>query len=553
MHNPAPVVDVDVERDVLVVMRDGVRLATDVFRLATGGPFPVVLKRTPYGKKATELMAAESIADLVDHGYAVVVQDVRGRFNSEGRWIPFATEKDDAYDTIAWAAQQPWSTARVGMFGGSYLGLTQVLAAAAAPPALRAIAPANSAADLHRDWVYAADGVLDLLLSVGWSAVVVSDTARRAGVRDDTLQDVERAFGEVLVALAHNPERARAASMQLRSALDPLLRAPERLGALAPWIADWTTHPTRDQYWSELSPSARYSTMCAPGLHVAGWYDPFLTGVLSNFAGMQPHAPQRLIVGPWLHASFEPCPPHHVGELDFSPVADFDFPDLQRRWFDYWLKDVDNGVLDEAPVRVFVMGDNRWRDESAWPLARTSWTRWFLHSDNLLSASAPDEGAHPGDTLLHDPADPVPTLGGAVLPGAVAAGPFDQHSLESRPDVLMYASETLTAAREVTGPVEAVLWVASAASESDFVARLVDVYPDGRAINLCEGVARSRGGELRIEMRATSNVFAAGHRIGLHVASSSYPHYAPNPRPARQSVFHDAARPSHLRLPIIPR
>ena len=577
---------IHVERDLLVAMRDGVRLATDVFRPAGGGPWPVLLKRTPYGKKQAALMAAESIADLVDHGYAVVVQDVRGRANSEGCWVPFAAERDDGYDTVAWAAAQPWSSGRVGMFGISYLGLTQLLAAASRPPALGAIVPANAPSDLHRTWVYAAPGVLDLLLSVGWTAATAADTARRRGIHDARLAQIELALGHLLGALRQGPDAARLASDRLLVALDPLFRPPlartaSDLETLAPWLGTWLEHPASDAYWAALAPATYYGQMATPALHVSGWYDPFVRGVIANYLGLREQAAtsraragQRLIIGPWFHGGLDPCPPHQVGEVDFGPGADVDLPDLQRRWFDAWLRDVDSGAQDEAPVRLFVMGDNRWRDEQAWPLARTTWRRLYLHSqghantlagDGQLSFQLP-AATQPADHFAFDPADPLPTLGGAVLPGAVLAGPFDQRPIEHRPDVLVYTSAPLGAALEVTGPVSAELWASSTAPDPDFTARLVDVAPDGRALNVCEGVVRAafRDGALapltpgatcalHIELGPTSLVFQPGHRIRLDVSSSSYPHYPPSPRAAHQTICHTAQHPSHLLLPCIPR
>jgi putative CocE/NonD family hydrolase len=570
---------VHAERDMLVAMRDGVRLATDVFRPASGGACPVLLKRTPYGKKQSELMAAQTIADLVDRGYAVVVQDVRGRFNSEGDWTPFACEIKDGVDTIIWAAAQPWSTGRVGMFGSSYLGLSQLLAAAGCPPPLAAIAPAMSPSDLHRDWVWHGDGVLDLLLSVGWACVAIGDTARRSGLHDAGLAEIELEFGNFRAALGRGPDGACMASRRLFTALEPFLERsavdePDVLDRLAPWLRVWLDHPQADAYWAAVAPASYYRHIATPALHITGWYDPFVDGVIANYVGLSQDAAtaearrgQRLIVGPWLHAGFEPCPPHCVGDVDFGAGADIDFPDLQRRWFDYWLKDLDNAVLDEPPVRLFVMGDNCWRDEHEWPLARTKTLPLYLrgqgrantlHGDGHLGDQVPTDG-EPPDRFGFDPADPTPSRGGALLPGAALAGPFDQREREHRSDVLVYTSEPLTRELEVTGSVRVELWVSSSSQQSDFTAQLVDVHPDGPALNLCDGIVRTHRSTphticaLRIDLRATSNVFKPGHRIRIDVSSSSYPHYAPVPNTAVQTIYHDRSHPSHVVLPVIPR
>jgi len=560
---------VHVERDVLVTMRDGVRLATDIFRPAGAGPFPALLKRTPYGKKQSELISAESIASLVDHGYAVVMQDVRGRFNSEGSWTPFVHEMADGVDTIAWLTAQSWAASRIGMFGGSYLGLAQLLAAAGQPQGLAAIVPALAPSDLHRDWVYRGDDVLDLLLSVGWAASAASDTARRTGVDDASITSVERAFGRFVQLVASGGNGAVQGSAELLGAMEPLFCAATRADATAfdgvlTYVRDWLKHPRGDGFWSGISPAAHYARMSTPGLHIAGWYDAFLNGTLANFTGlleqaatMEARVGQRLIVGPWLHAAFEPCPPHVIGEVDFGPQADLDYPETQLRWFDHWLKGATNRVPTEAPVRLFVMGENCWREEHEWPLARTRWRSVYLRTAGDLTFDSP-AGESSSERYHHRPGNPVPTVGGALLPGAALAGPFDQRAIERRPDVLVYTSEALDADLEVTGPLRVELWVSSSAPLADFIARLVDVHPDGRALNLCEGIIRTSvaPGSLSrasIDLGATSNVFRAGHRLRLDICSSSYPHYAPNTHAAEQTIFHDGAHPSHLVLPIIPR
>jgi len=561
---------VHVERDVLVTMRDGVRLATDVFRPAGSGPFPALLKRTPYGKKQSELISAESIASRVDHGYAVVIQDVRGRFNSEGDWTPFVHEMADGVDTIGWLTAQGWASSRIGMFGGSYLGLAQLLAAAAQPRGLAAMVTALSPSDLHRNWVFnGAGGVLDLLLSVGWAASGASDTARRTGLDDPTVGSIEKAFGRFVQSLASGGDAARRGSAELLGAMQPLFWAATRgdvsaFSGVLGYVRDWLQHPRADAYWRAISPAAHYARISTPALHVAGWYDVFLNGTLANFTGLRAHAAtmqaragQQLIVGPWLHAAFEPCPPHVIGEVDFGPQADLDYAGVQLRWFDHWLKGPTNETPAQPPVRLFIMGENRWRDEHEWPLARARRRRLYLHSSGRLTFDAPG-GEASSDRYHHRPRNPVPTVGGALLPGAALAGPFDQRAIEMRPDVVVFTSEVLETNLEVTGPVHVELWVSSSGPIADFIARLVDVQPDGRALNLCEGVIRTSDspGPIRrvsIDLGATSNLFRAGHRLRLDICSSSYPHYAPITESAEHTIFHDAARPSHLVLPTIRR
>ena len=573
---------IQVEFDVPVPMRDGVRLFADVYRPAGGGAHPVLLQRTPYDKSSPG--AASGRLDAVRaarSGYAVVVQDVRGRYRSEGEFYPFANESRDGCDTVEWAAAQAWSTGRVGMYGGSYVGATQWLAALARPPHLAAIAPSVTSHDYYEGWTYQG-GALQLNFTLSWALSLVlfnaGHLARRFG-------DLGTEVARLTRALDHFDETARC----LPPEAAPALARRE----LAPYWHDWLAHPGNDDYWRRWNIESRHHTLDLPALHCGGWYDVFLGGTLRNFTGMRENAAsetaragQRLIVGPWYHDR----PDSRIGEVDFGVGAAGESIDLDGRtlrFFDRWLRDEDHGYSDEAPIDLFVMGANEWRKEGEWPLAGARFVRHFLHSggrarslagDGVLDTTAP--GAEPADHFLHDPRDPVPTRGGALCchdPG-VPYGAFDQREVERRADVLVYTSAALEAPVEVIGPVTLVLHAASSAPDTDFTAKLVDVAPCGRAINLCDGIvrARYRGStsraepiapgrvyEYRIDLGATANRFLPGHRIRVEIASSNFPRFDRNPntgepargevdlRPAMQSVRHDEHCPSHLLLPIV--
>lgn len=573
---------IQVEFDVPVPMRDGVRLFADVYRPAGGGAHPVLLQRTPYDKSSPGAGSGRLDAlRAARAGYAVVIQDVRGRYRSEGEFYPFANESRDGCDTVEWAAAQSWSTGRVGMYGGSYVGATQWLAAIARPPHLAAIAPSVTSHDYYEGWTYQG-GALQLNFALSWALGLVlfnaGHLARRFG-------DLGTEVARLTRALDHFDEAARC----LPPGATPALARRE----LAPYWHDWLAHPENDDYWRRWNIESRHDTLDLPALHCGGWYDIFLGGTLRNFTGMRENAAsetaragQRLIVGPWYHDR----PDSRIGEVDFgvgAAGASVDLDGRTLRFFDRWLRDEDHGYSDEAPIDLFVMGANEWRKEGEWPLAGTRFVRHFLHSggrarslagDGALDTTAP--GAEPADHFLYDPRDPVPTRGGALCchdPG-VPYGAFDQREVERRADVLVYTSAALDAPVEVIGPVTLILHAASSAPDTDFTAKLVDVAPCGRAVNLCDGIVRARYRrstsraepiapgrvyEYRIDLGATANRFLPGHRIRVEISSSNFPRFDRNPntgepargeedpRPAMQSVRHDEHRPSHLLLPIV--
>jgi putative CocE/NonD family hydrolase len=514
------------------------------------------------------------------------VQDVRGRFASDGEFYTFRHEPEDGYDTIAWAAGQPWSSGKVGMFGLSYVGATQWLAAMTTPPALSTIVPVVTASDYHEGWAYQG-GAFELGFNASWTlsnlALATLVKRQRAG------EQFSAGFREEYFGLVDNMCRAFD-TLPLQDL--PLLKEQN----LAPYYYDWLKHPTDDEYWRQWKIEAHHQRITVPALNVGGWYDIFLGGTIRNYLGMQrqggsPEARQyqHLVIGPWKHG----VPLSSVsGDMAFGIMAEsfaIDFEGVQLRWYDHWLKGLDNGVRSEAPVRLFVMGDNVWRNEQEWPLARTQYTRYYLHShgranslhgDGGLSTTEP--GTEQPDRFLYDPRHPVPTRGGPLCcwPGALPQGAYDQTAVESRQDVLVYSTPPLSHDVEVTGPVVVTLYAASSAVDTDFTAKLVDVHPNGFVQNLTDGIIRARyrqsttRAELiapgkvyayTIDLWATSNVFKAGHCIRLEISSSNFPRFDRNPNtgrdlatetelvPAIQTVYHDGTYPSHVTLPLIPR
>jgi len=459
----------------------------------------------------------------------------------------------------------------VGMHGMSYVGATQWLAAIAAPPHLTAIFPAMTAADYHDGWIYQG-GAMSLAFTTAWTAQFLAiPQLERLGLSPD---ECRREEGRIMGMI----ERLRRTLSHLPLAELPLLGRP----GLAPYYRDWIAHPDADAYWERVCISAHHDHVTVPAFNLGGWYDLFAAGPLRNFAGVRARGAtaaartgQRLLVGPWTHNSPSIA---QAGEMHFGWDATLNAEDLQLRWFDYWLREIDNGIMDEPPVRLYVMGQG-WRDEQEWPLTRTEYVPYYVHSagrahgldgDGRLSQDLP--GAEAPDVFLYNPLNPVPTVG--------AGGIADQRAAERRTDVLVYTTPPLAEALEVTGPVRAVLYASSSAVDTDFTAKLVDVAPNGYARNLCDGILRARYRTssalpellepgrpyaLSIDLLVTSNLFQPGHQIRLEISSSNFPRFDRNPntgepagtasalRPAVQTVYHDLEHPTHILLPVIPK
>jgi putative CocE/NonD family hydrolase len=567
-----------IDKNLMVAMRDGTRLATDLYRPADEGRYPVVLLRLPYNKEQPVLLfLSGDILRIAQAGYVVVVQDCRGTFQSEGTFSPYFQEAEDGADAIAWAATQPWSSGVVGTMGASYYGATQWLAAMESPPALKAMAPFITTDQYYDKWTYQG-GAFQLGFMLQWATgtFAVGEVARRLGRGEAGLVDLGNAF-------------AAADGVAERYWHTPLTDLPE-LADLTPYMRDWINHPDYDDYWRAAAPSENYDKISAPALNFGGWFDLFLGGTLANYQAMKGRVAQKLVIGPWVHGyNGGIYPERNFGLAAHDGVADVTSD--QIRWFDHWLKDIDNGVERDKPVKLFVMGADVWREEDDWPLPDTTWRQCYLHSDGCassndgeLSFDAPLK--EPSDTYLYDPRNPVPTCGGAsFLPGlfvAANAGPRDQAAIEQRADVLCYTSAVLERDLEVTGPVSLVLYVRSSAPDTDFTGKLVDLYPDGRAMIVTDGIlrARYRGGfdtpelmtagdiyRLEIDLVATANVFRAGHCLRLEVSSSNFPRFDRNTntggviaaesevdfKTATNEILHDAEHASHLILPVIAR
>jgi hypothetical protein len=523
-----------------------------------------LLVRTPYDKTGIINFGLRAAA----RGYVVIAQDVRGRFTSEGEWYPFKNESLDGYDTVEWAAALPYSNGKVGMFGGSYVGATQYLAAIAKPPHLAGICPTVTASNYHDGWTYQG-GAFEQWFNESWTSGLALDTMRR---RADKGMD---ALGgsKVLPLISY-----------------PVLEAPSATG-IAPYFTDWLAHPNYDNYWKQISIEDRYADIQVPVLGIGAWYDIFLGGTLRNYVRLKTEGGtetarrgQRLEVTVGGHAGGG----RKIGAVDFGEKLQRDGDEAMLRWYDWLLKGEDNGVDKEKPVKIFVMGRNEWREEDDWPLARAKNTRYYLHSagaanglsgNGTLNTTAPAE--EKADQYVYDPSDAVATIGGPLCCQALPTGigPQDQRPAEERKDVLVFTTPAFAKDTEVTGPVSLDLYVSTSAVDTDFTGKLVEVLPDGFAQNLTEGILRMRyrnsqekpelvnPGEtyhVTVDLWATSNVFLAGHKLRLEVSSSNFPRFdrnmntgeeqarATRMNKATNAIYHDKAHPSSLIVPILP-
>ena len=574
------------ERNVMVPMRDGVRLATDIYRPDAPGRFPVLVTRGPYGKDGYADNQEHSIWFFPQRGYVVVSQDCRARFDSEGEYYdPLFQEANDGYDTVEWAARQPWSNGRVGATGQSYLGATQYTLAGAdpLPPHLQVMAPVSASSDFHQSWVYHTGGAMEWGWTVPYAIHKGRNTLERAG-REDLLAQMDE-----YVLEPDNFARPLRDSWYRHL---PLRDWIERLKETAPYLSEYFDQELDGPYWWKINLLKQVRHIDLPMFHVSSWYDIFLEGALNSYQAMRENAPtararngQKLLVGPWAHIRPYTAPTSgETGDIDFGPEARIELHEHLLNWYDYWLKDIQNGVMDEPPVSIFVMGENRWRTENEWPLARTHYTRYYLHADGpantrhgagTLSTAPP--GDEPADNYVYDPEDPAPTKRGSTL--IIPHGVEDQRGVEDRQDALVYTSGPLERDVEVTGPVSVRLFASSTAVDTDFTAKLVDVRPDGYAQNLQDGIIRARFRssvaepsliepgrvyEYEIDLWSVSHVIMAGHQIRLEISSSNFPRFDRNPNTgaaigvdsrletARQTVHHSTDYPSHVVLPIIP-
>ena len=571
------------ERDVPMTTRDGVTLRANVWR-PLQGKAPTLLVRIPYGQDAGQFTGGRessipALLPFIHAGYAVVMQDVRGTFQSDGDFTPKVNEINDGEDTMAWLAEQDWYDGTVGTYGASYLGMTQWALAVGDNPDLKAIAQVQTSANWYSGVWYSQGGALSLSVVPWWTAVMRMAQEMRA------LQRGEKTDPSTLMQIAGLMADPLALSYPT-----PVASRPE-LGT-GGWLDDWLAHPDFDDYWAAQDWSARIQELTAPVLAIGGWYDLKMHEQAADFVRIRTGAgsheareQSRLVIGPWDHINLTGSyPDRYFGQL--SP-ADLSADHLA--FFDQQLR----STPPAAPVprvRIFVMGVDQWRDETDWPLPDTRYADYYLHSggsantrdgDGTLQLDAP--AAQGRDEFRYDPRDPVPTAGGAFLPAVPGLiGPVDQRVVDSRPDVLCYTGPVLTEPVEVTGFVELKVFVSSTTPDTDITAKLVDVFPDGRAINLCDGILRLRYRnslsepqlmtpgevyEVTVPMSVTSNVFLPGHRIRLDVTGSNFPRYDRNSNTggrisfealddmvaADTTVHHGDQRLSRLVLPIIER
>ena len=562
---------VKVEKNVMASMRDGVRLSADIYLPATMDKVPIILVRTPYNKDyygepgSFARFAAE-------RGYAVIVQDVRGRFSSEGVFSPYLQELNDGYDSVEWAAALPFSNGKVGMQGCSYLGAVQWQAAVMNPPHLVAIFPQCTFANGRHFFFFS--GAFDLSW-ISWLNGRLPDLKRRRGkgTEDASEESAERQWSD------HKWEWLN---------FLPLKEFP-LLKGLCPYYYEWLDHPDDGPFWDFADVEKKHTEVSVPAYNLTGWFDDGYgqPGAIRNFLGMrrngrtpQARQGQKLIIGPWTHC--DPTP--RAGAMDFGGEAAVDVPALVVRWFDYWLKGIDNGMMREPPIRVFVMGDNIWRFESEWPPAGAKPTSLYfssrgaansLYGDGTLSRDKPT--GPKVDRYISDPANPV-TDHFFETPG-----PRDLRPFEVRHDVLVFTSAPLPQDTEVTGDIQAEVWASSTAKDTDFIVKVTDVSPAGDSQNVTpplSGVirARYRDSESKpallepgmvyrfvINSMSTSHVFKKGHGIRAWITSSFFPHVDRNPNTgqpfgedsrmvrATQTIYHDARHPSRIILPIIAR
>jgi putative CocE/NonD family hydrolase len=539
-----PVYGVKHEVKVPVPMRDGVKLAAEVYRPDAPGEFPSLMLLR-YFRGGHQNQRGEFFAQ---RGYAVALVDCRGRYDSEGTWTPYVNDPRDGYDAQQWLGSRPWSNGRIGTFGLSYNAFTSYMAAPLASAHLKCIF-ARSGQQTNFGHLYN-DGVMQL------------NVVFEFGLHTKQGSQTQRIFP------VDHPHYRRL----------PLLDAVDDFPGVE-HVRDWFAHARYDDYWKAYGIKEKYPQITAPAFFITGWYDNLLHENWRNFTGFREQGGSeaarkgtRILVGNWAHGGSSGYP----GLLD-----------LQLRWYDFWLKGIPNGIDREPPIKIYVMGRDQWRNENEWPLARTRFTKFYLHSDGqansargdgALTASLPaDDG--PPDRFVYDSENPVYTLGGQISTHNDVRGPKDRRSVQQRDDVLVYTTEPLAEDLEVTGPVELQLFIASSAVDTDFTGTLTDVHPDGAAIHVCEGIRGvtfrdslenptpiepGKVYRLTISLWETSMVFKAGHRIRLEVSSSNFPRYARNQntglplgtsalvKKADQTVYHDAARPSCLVLPVIP-
>ncbi len=533
-----------------MLTRDGVRLDADIYRPHAEGPFPVLLMRQPYGRAIASTVVYAHPIWYAAHGYIVVIQDVRGRGTSEGKFQLFANEITDGYDAVTWAASLPDSTGQVGMYGFSYQGMTQLYAAIAQPPALKTICPAMLAYDLYADWAYEG-GAFCLQANLGWAVQLAAETARLEGNME-----------------AHQTLSTAAKNLTF---CDPVPTRSGILKALAPdsFYHEWLAHSEPGEYWDALSPKTLLRDVDLPMLHIGGWFDTYMRGTLNLYKAMTRHSQfrQQLVVGPWAHLPWG----RKVGAVDYGEEAASPCDRLQIQWFDHFLKGSDTGFLDNAPVLLFEMGSNTWRSFETW---NNNQKPFYLASTGLAGMGDQEGTLQPTphasqpipDILVHDPWRPVPALGGHA---AIPSGPFDRSSLDCRTDVLKYTTEPLTEDLCLAGDIVTLIYCAADTSSFDLCAVLSEVFPNGSVYPFSQGYVRVNPGEptnpVRLILQPTCIKLQQGSALRLSLSAACFPAYPVNagtgapPGETRLidqqiitiTVFSGGDRPSQVLLPVV--
>jgi hypothetical protein len=527
-----PAYTMKIDFDVRVKMRDGVELSADLYRPDAEGKFPVILNRTPYTKPGLVRTARY----FVERGYVFVAMDVRGRGDSDGKFVPYRNDGQDGYDAVEWCAAQPWSTGKVGTIGGSYNVLV-------------------TPSDTFVEWPTGTH----LPMDISWYHFTAGHVSQNMEAVDWT--KIQRHL--------------------------PLYTMDEAVGRPSRYWKDDLDHPVLDDYWEAIRYQNKFDRVKVPVLHISGWYDDEQIGTPLNFIGMTTKGPQdvrnkqKLLMGPWPHAINSTS---KLADVEFGPTATIDLNGYWLRWLDYWLKGKDTGIISEPPVRVFVMGENKWTDEAEWPIGRTLWTKYYIHSqgranslfgDGVLSERMPAD--EPSDSYTNDPERPVPFI---TEPSFAQIGSAeDYRPVERRDDVLVYTSEPLAEDLTVCGPIQVELYASASAKDVDFMGMLIDVWPEGYAQRLIDGMVRARyrdgmdkaslvePGKIyayTLNLWNTCQTFKKGHRIRLQLASSAFPKYDRNPQTGENlaratklekadlRIYHDKNHPSHIILPVVP-
>ncbi len=579
--------EITIDYDVEIPLRDGTIVKGDVHRPKADGKFPALMEGTPYGKKQSSEMSKGTHEFFVPRGYVVVTWESRGRLNSGGVFNPHAQEQNDCYDVVEWMAKQPWSNGKVATIGVSYMGQVQFNTAISQPPHLTCAVPGLTAADLWREWYYRG-GAMEYVFAASWSSLTLGPDLAKRNMSAEAAQEWTDSMALVKADKETSYSVIPAANFELCQIGDVNL------------LKEWAQHPTDGVYWWKISPKSYYKEINVPMMHMGGWYDIFQPGSYTSFNEIQGKGAselardnQRLMMGPWHHLA--PVSTQQ-GILDFAPgLSTSDYHTARLEFFDYWMKDIQQKTFSlDDPVKIFVTGDNVWRTEKEWPLARTQYTKFYLGdgksktiaslNDGTLSTKAPAKAAEP-QSYVYDPMNPTPTRGGNTLylfpygpDGSPGAAAEDQRPVDLKS--LTFTTSPLDKEMEVTGPVKAVIYAASSAVDTDWVVRVSDVAPDGTAINIADGIQRARFREsgvrptliepgkiyaYEVDLWATSHVFKAGHSIRVTVNSSSFPRWSRNMNVAEQpelatewvkatnTIYLDPEHPSHVTLPVIPR